>query len=1168
MRHLNWTRVLAIAACFAASVTLASVCAEAQVSEGSISGTVVDASGAAVPGAQVRAVKASSGQSYRAVTNSAGNFRLSLLGVGQYNVVVRKQGFRQLSVANVRVTPASDTGLGKLALSLGEVTTTVQVSGAPALLQTTQSQISTTLSSTTIEHFPGVNENEGLDFLALMLPGVVNPRDATYSNSNGVSFSSNGIRARNNDQEIDGQFNNDNSVTGPALFLSNPDFVQQYQVITDNFGPEYGRNSGSVVNIITRSGTNQYHGDVYLTESNSGLDTLSNTQKAFEGLHQVPYFNDEFSGASFGGPIRKNKAFFFGAFDNEIIPSSGVFATGALTPTPTGLTELGACPFANAASLAALSKYGPFGVTGGNPVISGTPSIQTLTDPLNPSETCNVQMDGVQRTLSTMSHEYDGLVKIDGGGAKDHISGRWIYQKSTPLNTNAYLTSASGYPINVPSFGEDFGMSWVHNLTSNQVNEARLSYGRIVVQFGGNGIGNTIPDQTALSTALAQVGFGVPSLLGFGVPAGAPNGRINNAIQVQDNWTYIRGKHQFKAGWNWTNQRSPNIFLPFYNGGFTFSDFSSYVANIPSAISIASGDPQIPFHENDNYLYAGDDYKVKPDLTLNLGLTWAYFGQPANLFNQITVANESSSKPFFNPALPLSVRTTPPLPSIKDNFGPSVGFAYNPNWLGAGKTVIRGGYRLINDPNFYNIYLNVADSAPVVLLQTLTGSTAADNPLLAAPFGPAVRSQLASSLTLGVFDPRSFNQTTLASNLRPDRVSEWSFGVQRSLSQAMVLEARYVGNHANDLLQSINGNPYIAGLAASFPSLVPSGLTPCPPAQAVVPTAVGRVNCNEGIIGPFTNTAYSNYNALQLNLRGNNFKNQLTLLASYTWSKAMDNNSDVYSTFVGGNTSAFSQNPLNYTGAEYGLSAFDIPQNFTISFFEQLPFFRNEGGLRGHLLGGWGISGTYDLASGQPFTPYQAALNTDSGGTAFDTAFNEAFVSGAVPDNARPFAISSGAPSNSVGIFAADACSVSETIFGTTAGCSLPANTLLDFNALNASSGVTVKPTTESNVRYIVNGAEADSIFKSPFGTAGRNIGRDWWTNTGSFAIYKNFKLTERASAQFWVTAINVFNTPNFASVDPFIDDSGFALEGTGFADPQLTDGGTRVVKFGLKIFF
>jgi hypothetical protein len=1147
-------------AVFAAAITLLPVSLWAQVSTGSISGIVVDTSGASVPGARVSAVRVSSGQSYAGLTDTAGNFRLASLAVGEYTVTVSHVGFDHLVISNVAVAPAVDTGIGKLKVSVGKVTTTVQVTGAPAILQTTQSQVSSTLTSSFIQHFPGVNENEGMDNLAILLPGVVNSRDDNFSNFNGMAFSSNGMRGRDNDQQIDGQYNNDNDVGGPALFVSNSDFVQDYQVITDNFGPEYGRNSGSVVNVITKSGTNQYHGDAYITEGNSGLDTLSNTQIAFEGLTKLPYFNDEFSGASFGGPIKRDKAFFFGGFDDEIIPSSAVYATGSLTPTPTGLAELGACPSANPASLAALSDYGPYGVKGGNPVPSGSPTTESVLG-------CSIQVAGVQRGLPTPSHEYDTFVKIDLSGEKDHGYGRWIYQKITPENLD-YGTAAAGYPINVPSFSEDFGLSWSHILTPAQVNEVRLSYGREVVEFGGNAIGNTIPNQSSLSTALAYVNM-PPGFLSFGPPTNTPDGRVVNSIQVQDNWSYLHGNHQLKAGWNYTNQRSPNVFLPDYNGQFTFATFPDFVADAPSAINVALGSPNLPFHENDHFFYFGDDYKARPDLTLNLGVTYSYFGQPADLFHQITVANETSNRPFFNPNLPLSIRTSPDLPSVKDDFGPSAGFAYSPNWLGAGKTVIRGGYRLIFDPPFYNIYLNMASSAPVVLLQTLQGAQASANPLPAAPFGPAVRSELASSLTLGVADPRDFNQTNTSPNFSPDQVSEWSFGIQRALSTNMTFEARYVGNHGSDLFQSINANPYIAGIYAAFPNLLPSNVTPCPASQAVVPSAVGRVNCDEGVVRTRNNAAMSDYEGLQLNLRATNLKNQLSLLTSYTWSKTTDNTSEIFGTGGGGNTLAFSQNPLNYVGAEHGLSGLDIPQDWTLSFYEALPFFRNQPGLIGHLLDGWGFSGSYIIASGQPYTPVQFAENYSSGGNYFDTAFDSAFNYAGALETARPFAINSGAPPAAVGMFAGDACA----IFA--AGCGLPANTLLDFNALNASRGATVNQTAESKVRFIVNGAEADSVFKSPFGTAGRNILRDWYTNSANFSVYKTFRISETKQVQFSVTALNVFNVPNFSSVDPFIDDAGFASEDTGFAIPQLFSGATinssqgqRIIKFGLKLFF
>jgi len=274
-----------------------------------------------------------------------------------------------------------------------------------------------------------------------------------------------------------------------------------------------------------------------------------------------------------------------------------------------------------------------------------------------------------------------------------------------------------------------------------------------------------------------------------------------------------------KAGTNLTYIRELAVFLGNYNGTYSFSSIQDYIQDIPSSISITLGNPNLDFREHENFFYVGDDYKATKNLTLNLGLSYAYFGQPANRFHQQDEANETSPTPFFNPALPLSVRAFPQLPSPKKDLGPSVGFAYAPQ---GGKTVIRGGYRLTYGPAFYNIYGNVAATAPQVLSQVLSGATASANPLPASPLGPAVRSELASYLTLGVQDPRNFKQVTVSPNFRPDHVQGWSFGIQRQLTAHAVVESRYVGNHGGSLLQSLDSNPYVAGLAASFPNLVPS----------------------------------------------------------------------------------------------------------------------------------------------------------------------------------------------------------------------------------------------------------------------------------------------------------------------------------------------------------
>lgn len=1146
---------------------------EAQVVKGSISGEVADPTGAAIPEADVRAISDATGVEYRAVSGAYGSFRIPLVAVGTYTVTITKSGFRKAVIQGVEVSSAQDTGLPSVKLEVGQVTSTVEVSAAPPLLHSSESQISATIKVAT---FPGVGGNEGLDVIALQVPGIVRSRGNSFSNSNGVTFSSNGLRGRNNDQQIDGQNNNDNSVAGPYLFLANGDFVDEYRIITNNFGPEYGRNSGSVVNIVTKSGGNALHGAAFVSESNSKLNTLSNVQKAFEGLTKLPVANEEFSGASAGGPIVRDKAFFFGGFDDDIQPGSAVYTfPSGITPTPAGLSQLASC-FPNSTSLKVLQQYGPYGITGGSPVPSGNTTRRDITVAGSPP-CLQVPFAGVQRALSTPSKQYDVLIRGDVNRIKDRIYSRFIWQKNTPLNLDSFGRAASGYPNNVPSFGEDIGLSWTRNLSSNMVNEARLSYGRLTVEFGGNGIGNTIPDQGQIDQALTNITIG-GGIASFGPATNAPQGRIVNTYQFQDNWTYIRGRHQIKAGANLTYQRSPNAFLPSVNGSFAFPDFAGFVANTPSTVSVTLGNPLLDFREHDSFFYFGDDFKVKSNLTLNLGITWSYFGQPANLFNKSGLARESNaSTAFWNTSLPLSIRTFPELPSSKSNWGPSVGFAYSPHWggpWGNGKTVFRGGYRVAYDPGFYNIYLNIATAAPQVLAQTITAPSTVP-PLPAQPFGPAIRSQLSSFLTLRVSDPRSFTQTTVTPDFRSDRVHSWTFGVQRQLSPQAVVEARYVGNHGTNLFQSLNLNPEIQALATLFPSVLPSGATPCPTASAVVPSATGRANCNLGIVTQRANTALSDYHALQTEFRASNLRHQLTLRTAYTWSKTTDNVSEIFSTGSASTTTAFAQNPFDFVGSEHGLSGIDIPNNWTMSFYEEIPAFRDQHGIMGHILGGWAVAGSYVLQAGQPYSPAQRNLNFRSqglGNRCLPTShlYDCAFVSS---ETARPFLSNSSAPEDSVGVYAADLCKIDGRV-----GCGLPATTLLSFNSYNQQS--TATPTTPGAVRFIVNGLQADTAFGTPFGTAGRNTLRDAHINTGNFGVYKFIRVTERVKARFDMQMLNVFNHPSFGTVgrndiDPFLDDAGLANENTGFANPKLFSGGNlngtggmRQIKFGLRVTF
>jgi len=1183
----------------------------AQISKGSISGTVVDQSGAAVADAEVKVTQVSTSQSFTSTTSSTGSFHLNFLPVGNYKLEVAKQGFRNLSIAGVGVAVGADNALGALKLQVGTASETVEVSSTAPIIESSQAQITNMLSTQDLVNLPGVQENQGLDALAVLLPGVSGSRDLGFSNTNGGGgFSVNGLRGRNNDQEVDGQNNNDNSVGGPGIFLSNPDFVSQYQLITNNFGPEYGRNAGSVVNIITKGGTNSWHGAFAATESNSALNSLSNVQRApissgfGEGLKKVPHFNDAFGSATIGGPVIKNKLFVFGGFDSEINHANFLYQNTNLTPTPTGLTQLSSCYTSaqSQAAVAALGKFGPYGIPGGNlttigaaPVslsgidpVSGSPFagfIPNGVDALgNPA--CNVDMGGVQRTLPNGSHEYDWVTRVDlVASSKDTVYWRYLYQKLNFFDQDSFQSgnAAEGYPNDVPSLGQQIAIDWTHQLSNRMVNDFRLTYGRTNVEFGGNTLGNSVPNDKQLENALAQISFSAGGLAGYGPISSSPQGRIVNTYQLQDNWNYVVGKHQFKAGVNFTYQRSPNYFLPNVNGAYRFDDWNAYAGNEPNRVRVALGTDVLDFREHDTFGYFGDDFKVGHNLTLNLGVTYTYYGQPANLFHTNDLKQQTSSQPFWDPTLPQSVTVFQNLPAHKNDWGPGIGFAYSPDFLGAGKTVIRGGYRFAYDPPFYNIYVNMSSAAPQVVLQTLgacagppcPGNTGAANPLPAVPLGSNVRASLASNLTLGVFDPRNFSSSTVSPNFGPDKVHEWSLGVQRELGSRSAFEVRYVGNHAYDLFQSVNGNPFIADYPANQ---LPAGVTPCPAASAVVPRDIGRVNCNGyGVDRVRNNGGFSYYNGLQTELRTNNLFDQLTMKATYTFSKTLDNVSEIFSTFAGGGGVSFAQDPFK-TGrgsGEYGNSGLDFPHTFTLSAYEQIPFMRDQRGVVGHILGGWAVGATYIWQSGQAYTPLQLLFGTFTG-CCNDALFNGTFIG--TDDTVRPFYGNINAPATSVGAFAGDACS----FFGDPVSCGMAPTQLIDWSAANASGGGTINPVSRSQVKYILNGGVAQTVFGTPWGNVGRNQVRDAITNSANLQVSKNVKIGERVNLTWHMSMVNAFNHPNygydlagadpsstFGGVDPFLDvDAGLVGLGTGFGNPKVFDGGHRTIRFGLRASF
>lgn len=1232
-----------------------------QVGKGSISGSVVDPQGAVVSGAQVKAKSIETGVVFTSTTDSAGLYRLNLLPIGTYNVEITAQGFKTTTQSNVQVGAGRDSGLGSIHLSVGETSTTIEVTGDAPLIETTQSQISSTFSGQTLSTFAGIQENQGLDRLALFVPGVVATRSDNFSNTNGGGFSSNGLRGRNNDQEIDGQNNNDNSVGGPSLFVSDTNFVQQYVIITNNFGPEYGRNAGSVVNIITKSGTNAWHGSVFGTEYSNFLNALSNTQRhanktgtnsgqpgtvsctdlnnpQCNKLTGPNRSNEEFSGGAVGGPVLKNKWFIFGGFDSDLFSGLSTFSTNTNTPTPAGLATLSGCfpTGLQAQQVAALAKFGPYGIGAGNPT-PGTVGVvnfnNSTTSTLNTGTPCpGVQVAGVSRTIATPFHGFDFPVRVDGQIGSDTLMGRYLFNRGNSFNNSD--NGAAGYVQNTTALSQAVLISETHNFSSHMVNEARIGFDRLNVDFGGNTIGNPYePTQGGILNALTNVS--ISGSVGFGPATNLPQGRLVNTWQAQDNWNYVKGKHSFKAGVNWTYQRSPNTFLPNINGQYSYDSLAGFINGVIdtstpvtpnvrkaglTSITIAQGNPVLDFREYDTFLYGGDDWKISQNLTLNLGLTWTYYGNPAQLFTDVTNKREANAATaFWLQSLPLNLRTNPANPTVKNSFGPSAGFAYTPQWggmiTGRGKTTFRGGYRLLYDPPFYNIFLNTSTSAPFGFLQTLnrTSNPSLPNTLSMPgnPIGPNVRSAMGAFIASNTFDPRTQSETVLGTptqGLGPDKVHTWSFGFERELSKNAVVEARYVGNMGTNLYQTVDGNPYLGttapgknGLLQDFPALLPAGTstTPCATTAQVGPGAgsdVGRAACGLGVVRARTNGGFSAYHALQTEFRANNLFKQLQLRAGYTFSKNLDNVSEIFATGTAGNTLFAAQNPFQTGDAERSISGLNIPNAFTVSVTENIPFFKEQHGLMGHILGGWALAGSYVFGSGQPFTPRQGGVfggvnsRLSPNGNYFDTSYAQAFVG----DPARPFYGNRSADPGKVGIFCGDLVSL---LGATASNCASfgvgPAGLqqLLSFNALNAPQScdprgflrgtgtvtcplvLNLVPITTNDVRFIINMHTAQTVFGTPFGNVARNPLVDATSNRLDASIFKNIKWGERSNFELRMTATNALNHFNYGSIDPNMEDAGITSAftsnfGLGFNNPAQTAANGRVVSLSGRFTF
>ncbi|HEU0179870.1 MAG TPA: carboxypeptidase regulatory-like domain-containing protein [Blastocatellia bacterium] len=939
---------------FVAALTIALLCAlsltaAAQSSKGVVVGTITDPTGAIVTGAMVKVTNTATNVTRETVSLSEGSFRLDAVDPGTYKVEAAATGFKTTTRDQVVVAAGQTTEIS-FKLEVGSATEVVNVTAdSSVMLQTQDGARASTITARQITDLPVSTLNPA--DLVFTLPGVSNPGTLAGGFVQGNEFSINGLRPRANSQLLDGTENNDISIGGQAYIPSLRDGFQEVSVLGADNSAEYGRGGGAVVNLITRSGTNRFHGSVYDVVAPSALFSLTSGQKLNDGLTSVPVSIQNQYGFSFGGPIKRDKLFFFGTFQASPFRTNGGTAS-AVVPTPDGFNMLRSLfPQGQSANLDRyLSIVGNLrGATNVQQVALGD-GLQINGLPVTSIPFGTVTFSGVPQPLN----DYQWLARVDWTpSSKDALSFRYVFDDSTLVNQ---IPSAfEGFGIDVPGRSQNFLFTHTRNFSPTWTNEFRFAYGRFVALFqAGN-------PEVALNGPI----FSIPSeqITDVGLDPTFPQGRFLNNYQFQDTVTHTVGDHTIRAGADLARQLSKEL-VPFNDrGALTFSDGGGFPAfrNFIDGFSGVQGQfgdkvfgsPVVYPNRFQQAYFVNDSWRVRPNLTLNLGLRYENYGTPENVLPFPTFAD-------FGAPIDTRVRQK----GDNNNFAPRFGFAYTPRWggrlFGQDKTVIRGGYQVSYDTFFDNILTNTAASSPNVFGATTFGS---DGDTTRGFSNAGVNSlpttgTLDPLATISSIDPKLVNPLTQV----------WNLGVQRELPGNVILDVAYVGSRGERLFLNRELNPVVNG-DRLFPSF--------------------------GSVSLRTNVGDSNYHSLQTRVERGLSKGLLFRFA-YTYSKAIDNvNSEVFVT-TGGSSRA--SDPFNLR-TDRSVASFDAPHRIVWSFIWDLPGPKN--GLLGRTLGGWSLTGIYSLQSGAVESPFVNNIDLNGDGNAF---------------NDRPSINNPNAPRNSVAI--------------------------------------------------------------------------------------------------------------------------------------------------------
>lgn len=868
-----------------------------------LNGTVTDESGSAVPNATIKVTNQATGIQTVKQTDSSGAYLFPGLPVGLYTIEVSAPSFRTAVISGLKLSVATAV-TENVQLKVGQVSEQVVITAEAPLVESTTTGVGQVINEKTVQEIP-LNGRHFTD-LGLLTPGTLTPPANSFlafplRGQGSFAINTAGQREDTTNWLVNG-INLSDGVQNQITFQPPIDTLSEVKIDNSAFPAQYGRDSGAIANMATRSGTSQFHGEAFDFFRNNALDARNFFNVV--GKPQAPFKRNDLGG-DFGGPIKKNKLFFFLAYEglrqhqsltlNSFVPSQNELA--AATPSPAVASLLQLVPAANIA--------GP----------NDNPADPTTWTEFTGGALANVSLNQGSGDLDFVWTQ------------NDRVHAFYVLQKDHRQEPQA-SSNLPGWGDTRDGFRQLFTLSEDHIFSPNLTNTVRLGFNRIHLTFLPNGAFDPAAyNITMPAGSPAGVGLPVINVLGnmeFGGPFGEPQGRGDTTVVLNDNVSWLKGRHMFVLGGEvrrfYNNNISENV------GEFIFTSMANFLNDGAGTFVAQLGSGNDRILEPAYALFAQDSFKWKPNFTFNIGLRYELNSTPSEARNRFT---------NFDVATGTLISTSQPFHTNNKNFEPRIGFAWDP--FNDGKTSIRAAYAILAQAPTTNIVTGLSSNPPFAL--PIQASSSANNITLEDPSAGLS----ATSLSPFAVNPL-FNDAY---------AQDWNLTVQRQLTSTLGLQVAYVGSKGTHLQFTQNVNQ---------PLVINNQYQPTRPFQtlpftsSVLPAQCAAPNpCNLNSINRVASGGNSNYNGLWITVN-KHFAQGLELLASYTYSKSFD-----YNSLSTGETIPL-QNAYD-PRADYGPSEFDARNRFVASGFYQLPFQSNR------LVSGWQLGFVTQAQSGNPITP-------------------------------------------------------------------------------------------------------------------------------------------------------------------------------------------------------